>query len=292
MVDVAAHGRTVLSVTTSSAFDLSAYLEGYRPQGLSLEQWQLVRTPALDLVARLAPSTQTEARTLLSALTKYLQRLRGSADASIDLLTRDGLERYIEMGVIKGDNMGSLAQVAARLKRLLAAHEGRPKPKKGATERVRVKPLHPYSDAEMMAIKAAVASAAPETSRILALLVTLVERYGCPRAELTSARVEDGCLQLISRSVPLGSDDTVLSACSGIPLGITDDSWADARAAVKAATGAALEHHRLRHRWLQSLVHEPGPVATLILRHGLSRDDIALAVASPAMPTHRDQTHM
>lgn len=109
----------------AASFDLEAYLSTYRPQLISGDTWELVRADVLDAVRQVGPTGRTDARGLLGAVGRFLARMAAHQGSTLELLTRDNIDRFVELERLAGSVDGTLGQDTARLRRIESVRAGR-----------------------------------------------------------------------------------------------------------------------------------------------------------------------
>lgn len=261
---------------THTTFDLEALLASWSPAALDPVQWQSVAGEVHELIRRLKPVNRTAAATHLSALSVFLEQMRGSGTATLDLLTADSIERFGANRRLHepGRNATTKTQMR-RLHKLLAVKDGAdPRP---ARTRPRIAAANPYSDQEMNVLTQLARTASARDGRTLAILIALVEQHGCPRQHVLTARIGDQTLVMGDVQVELNPGDGLLAIDDAGGIALTQRDLARARD-LATGRGVPLLLHRLRHRWLQRVTSQDKPLAQIIARHGLTGDDLALAL--------------
>jgi hypothetical protein len=227
---------------SAASFDLEAYLSTYRPQLLSEEIWAVIGADVVAAVRSVGPTRRADARGLLGAVGRFLARMAAHRVPTLDLLTRDNIERFIELERLAGENDGTLGQVSLRLRRIenaRAGRVGRQRTRSGP----RAVPLNPYTDDDMA---------------VLARLAEQRHQDG-----------DDALMLLIELAEGRGARTAVLAA-----RGLTSTAVAGLRDAVRNESEIRLRVHRLRHRWLLRVVCEGTPVAVIVRDNDLTRDDL------------------
>lgn len=204
--------------------------------------WDVVGGDVRDLVRMVGPLTQADARALLGAAGRFMARMVGQQVPSIDLLTDDAVTRFLELERLAGVPGGTLSQVSRRLRRLANARAGRAEPSR-KRNCARVAALSPYSDADMTTLRVVAASEQAKGDGRLQLLLELVEQGGLRASALADHGLDSGVVAAL-------------------------------RAVVREEAQLRLEMHRLRHRWLVRVLSQDAPVAVLMRRHSLGRDDL------------------
>jgi hypothetical protein len=161
---------------------------------------------------------------------------------TLDLLTRDNIDRFIELERVAGENDGTLGQVSLRLRRIEGTRAGRA-PRQRPRSGPRTSALNPYTDEEMAVLTRLAGQRRDGGDDSLKTLVELVESRGVR----TAALAEHG---LTAKTV------TVL------------------RDAVRDGSEIRLHIHRLRQRWLLRVVSQDTSVAVIVRDNGLTRDDL------------------
>lgn len=71
---------TLLGMATKPSFDLETYLTSYTPSLLSEPDWSAVRAGALDAARAVGPTGHENAKTLVTALVRFLAVLPGGGE--------------------------------------------------------------------------------------------------------------------------------------------------------------------------------------------------------------------
>jgi hypothetical protein len=207
----------------------------------------------------------------------------------MSLLTGDNIQRFRELRVQDGGAISTVTGTFGRLNRLLAARQGLPTARgRQGQARARTAPFDPYSDDEMAALERLCQALEPRDARTLRILIALAARHGCTGRLLGYSTVQDGHLLTAARRIALDPDDPLLELAQAGPLTVSGRDLARARAAA-AAAGVPLRVRRLRYRWLLQVASRPGSVASLLLQHALTGDDVALlmqALGTPDLASH------
>lgn len=222
---------------------IAAYIENYMPTTIAAAQWATVQPAVCELVARTEPTSRTDARTVLSALCRFMawaEPIVGSSDLNV-MLTSPMVERFADE--LEGDiSDGGRDNHRGRLRRCLRVMAGEPaRTKRGP----RPTGAEPYAGDDISALTSA-------------------------------ARSDDRLARAIASSLSGGtSPSSSLGVRNAQRLSRAD--WEAARRAA-CSVGVNLTQDRLRATWLHRLLQRPVALATLVRDEKLSRRDLENAM--------------
>lgn len=270
-----------MGTIAASAFDLSAHLAAYRPRYLDPDDWAQLRSSVDELMTTAAPTTRTDASSLLSALTRFLPAAAaGRGPVSLDLLTVENVDRFCAIERARGVSEATLGQVRPRLRRLVKAYRSTAAPVDLGPQWPRFTDFDPYTDAEFESLGRLADTLPADLGRALRFALSLVGLHGLSRLQMETATVTDGILTAATLDRPreLAASDPLLVLAQGADVSVSKATWASLRRMVKAETGMPLRMHRLRVRWLLRVLSTDQPVADVMRIYGLGRDDLETAL--------------
>ena len=230
------------------------------------EVWERVRLDLIGIVADTAPPSDTDARTVLSALCGFYSwaSVQFRQEDIRCLLTAERLLAYETATSAQGTN-GTRQNIRARLNRCRRVIHGEPATTRRSQRDPSAEPCLLPALQEL--VVAALAS--EPLARVLAVALTSGKsgQQGVGRAMPTAAAIDSA----LRRLGVVQAGELCLAAESAKPL--SDEEWRLGREAARRA-GLDIATDRLRLTWALAAMKEPGPVADLIASHGVSRRDL------------------
>jgi len=268
----------VMSRTHEFESRVHGCLATYRPRLVTEQQWELLRHDVERLAAAAEPPSDADVLALVATLLAFLVDTCRHEELTLAALTSDKVEDFIRRKKAEGLATATLQQLRPRLRRLVRARSHSDIWCRRQDTRARVTPLDPHTDDDMDTMRDVPLGS--EQQRAVDVVVELCEKRGLSRADVSAARVAGNQLLVADRVVAVLSPHDRLRQLAGDHGELLDPAALKAaRRRIEKHAGISLKLTRLRHRFLLTLATQRHrPMAELMLRFGVGRDDIDVLI--------------